>query len=830
MMFANGSAAMHSAESKIHPPPPEPGAAWDELHGPAGQIRPPWQPLMASFERLGRDELAVRVQNGRRILREHGVSRLSSGPDGEREVQWELDCIPLVVGAVEWRELEAGLVQRARLLNLILGDLFGVQHLVRDGLVPAALVYANPGYLRACQTVRVPLGNYLQLYAADLARGPEGRWRVLADRTQAPAGLGFALENRGVLSRVLPGPLHAIRPRSLSETLRLRREALRRLAPSGTDNPAIVLLTPGPLSESYFEHAYMARLSGFTLVEGGDLTVRDRRVFLKTLDGLRPVDVVLRGVTDTCCDPLALGGDSALGVPGLVEATRAGHVSVANALGSGLVESPALLPFLPGLATHLLGEELKLPSVATWWCGEAREEEYVEQRLDELFLRPAFSIAGPTAGPGTLTQESRAEWVSRLRERPHEFVGQEPIRLSRAPAWPKDSRPITLRVFVVFDGQDFFAVPGGLARLSEQDALASATLSLSSGCKDVWVLSDEAEGAAPPALVAAPTPALERLASDLPSRKAENFFWLGRYVERLEQLLRLCHAAMGQLADESANDRSAALSGLLDRLGLAAGPEASAAAPERLQQDLLAILYENTRNPGVRGLLKRIQNSSFSVRDRLSGDTWHILHRLNFDAEPHLGPLPLVQAGSVVNRLVLDLAVFSGMEMENMTRGHGWVFLDLGRRIERGVAISRLLEAALGGNGTRELLLEPLLEIADSVITYRRRYFAEPRLGGVLALLLLEPTNPRALAFQLKVLERHVANLPAGPNPEGVAQLQQRVAALAGQFASLEAEEFDTEAGAGATAERLAGLAADLGGLSDLLTLVYFSHTVPRVS
>jgi uncharacterized circularly permuted ATP-grasp superfamily protein/uncharacterized alpha-E superfamily protein len=821
---------MPPGETQFHGQPPQTGAAWDELHAASGETRPPWRPLMASLEALGRDELAVRVQSGRRILREHGVSCLASDPDGEREVQWELDCIPLVVGAVEWRDLEAGLVQRARLLNLILGDLFGVQHLVRDGFVPAPLIYANPGYLRACQTVRVPGGNYLHLYAADVARGQEGRWRVLADRAQAPAGFGFVLENRRVLSRVLPEVLHALRPRSLSDALRIRREALRRLSPSQTDNPAIVLLTPGPRNESYFEHAYLARLLGFTLVEGGDLTVRDRRVFLKTLDGLRPVDVILRAVTDAFCDPLALRGESALGVPGLVEAARAGHVSVVNALGSGLVESPAFLPFLPSLATHLLGEELKLPSVATWWCGQARELNHVEERLDELFLRPAFSTAGPLAGPGTLAKESRAQWVSRLRERPHDFVGQEPVRLSRAPAWPRDSRPITLRLFVVFDGQDFFAVPGGLARMVEQDALATAALALSGGCKDLWVLPDDTERPVPPALVAAPAPTLERLASDLPSRTAENFFWLGRYTERLEQLLRLCRSALGHLADESANGQSAAFADLLGRLGLAAPPPAGPAAPERLQKDLLAVVYENARNPGVRGLLKRIQASSFSVRDRLSGDTWYILNRLNSDAEQRPGPLPLVLAGSVLNTLVLDLAVFSGMEMENMTRGHGWVFLDLGRRIERGTAIARLVEAALRGSGTRELLLESLLEIADSVITYRRRYFAEPRVASVLDLLLLDPTNPRALAFQLRVLERHVANLPAGPNPEGVAQLQQRVAALAGKLDCFRAEEFDTEAGTAATAQRLAGLAADLSALSDQLTLVYFSHIVPRVS
>ncbi len=821
---------MTPLETKPPAPPPPTGAAWDELHAASGAIRPHWQSLLASLEALGRDELALRAENGRRILREHGVSCFSSEAGGEREAPWELDCVPLVIGAEEWRELEAGLVQRARLLNLILGDLFGVQRLVRDGFVPAPLLHANPGYLRACQAIRVPGGNYLPIYAADVARGPEGRWWVLADRTQAPAGFGFALENRSVLARVLPEVLHAVRPRSLSETLRISREALRRLAPAATDNPAIALLTPGPRHEAYFEHSYLARLLAFTLVEGGDLTVRDGRMFLKTLDGLRPVDVILRRVSDAYCDPLALRGESLLGVPGFVEAARAGRVSVANALGSGLVESPALLPFLSGLAAHLLGEELQLASVPTWWCGQVRERRYVEEHLDELFLRPAFLTAGPQVAPGGLSQESRADWVARLRERPHEFVGQAPVRLSRAPVGDGPSRPVTLRLFVVSNGQDYFTMPGGLARIFEPGVLATSTLSLNGGCKDVWVLSDATESAAPPGMVAAPAPALERLASDLPSRTAENLFWLGRYTERLEQLLRLCRSAVRRLAEESAHGSSAAFAELLAHLGLATSPKAGGAAPERLQRDILAVLGENDRGPGVRGLLKRIHASSFSVRDRLSADTWRILNRLNFDGEQRPGHLPLVVAGSMLNALVLDLAAFSGMEMENMTRGHGWVFLDLGRRLERGLAIARLLEAARRCIGTGDLLLEPLLEVADSVITYRRRYFAEPRLAGVLDLLVRDPTNPRGLAFQLALLERHLASLPTGPNPEGAALLQQRLAAAAGMLDCLPAEELDTGAGATATAERLASLAAELGSLSDLLTHVYFSHVVPRVS
>jgi uncharacterized circularly permuted ATP-grasp superfamily protein/uncharacterized alpha-E superfamily protein len=812
------------------PPPPDTGTAWDELRLASGALRPHWQALMASIEALGQDELATRVENSRRILREHGVSCFSSDGGREREVLWELDCIPFMVAAEEWRELEAGLVQRARLLNLILVDLFGVQRLVRDGLVPAPLIHANPGYLRACQAVRVPGGNYLQFYAADVARGPEGRWWVLSDHTQAPAGFGFMLENRSVLSRLLSEVVQAVRPRSLSEILPGYREALRRLAPASTDNPAIALLTPGPRNESYFEHADIARLLGFTLVEGGDLTVRDRRVLLKTLDGLRPVDVILRRVNDAFCDPLALRGESLLGVPGLVEATRAGHVSVANALGSGLVESPAFLPFLPGLATHLLGEELKLPSLATWWCGQPREWKHVAEHLDELFLRPAFSTSGPQADPGTLAGESRAEWLARLNRCPHEFVAQKQVRLSLAPTGNHRSRPVILRFFVVSNGRDYFAVPGGLARMIEPAALGTTTLALSGGNKDVWVLSDDSDRAVPPSFVGTPAPALERLASDLPSRTVENLFWLGRYTERLEQLLRLCRSAMGHLADDSANGRPEAFAELLARLGLTASPGAGGVAHGGLRQDLLAVLYEEARSPGVRDLLKRIHAASFDVRDRLSADTWRILNRLRFDAGPRPGHLPLVLAGSVLDTLVHDLAALSGMEMENMTRSHGWVFLDLGRRIERGIAVARLVEAVLRGSGRRELLLEPLLEITDSVMTYRRRYFTEPRFPGVLDLLLLDPTNPRAVAFQLAVLERYSVGLPSGPNPEGVAQLQQRLVALPAKLDAVRSTGFDAEADMAGTMELLAGFAVELGSLSELLTHVYFSQVVPRVS
>lgn len=771
----------------------------------------------------------MRGENSRRILAEHGVTCFVNRNGGGTDEPWQLDLMPLVTGGEAWRALEAGLMQRARLLNLFLGDLYGTQRLVRDGFVPAPLVFANPGYLRACQAIDVQGGAYLYVYAADLARSTDGQWWVVADRTQTPSGLGFALENRSILSRVLPEAMRAVQPRPISDTLRIRRDTLRRFAPPQADNPSIVLLTPGPRNEAYFEHAYPSRLLGLTLVEGDDLTVRDRRLFIKTLDGLRRADVVLRRVSDTFCDPLELRGDSLLGVPGLVEAVRAGHVSVGNALGTGLLESPAFMPFLPGLCRHLLDEELRLPSLATWWCGQAREQSYVREHLEELVVRPALSLMGTTFKPAELNAAQRSGLLEQLRLRPHEFVGQEQVRLSRAPVWTnhhRDMRPFVLRVFVLHDGTDFTVMAGGLARVVEDERLGSSALSLSGLSKDVWVLPDGEATGAPAHIVTTPQPALERAPSDLPSRTADNFYWLGRYTERLEQIVRVSRYVLRCLAEDASlasQGRLGPLERLLAKLGFVSQPAAAQASRETLQKEILLLLFHEGRTPGVRALLKRIHLAAFSLRDRLSADTWRILNRLEPDARQRPGRLPLVQAASTLHTLVLDLAALSGMEMENMTRGHGWVFLDLGRRLERSAFIARLMEGLLRSGADLDLLLEPALEIGASVMTHRRRYFTEPRLASTMEVLVQEPANPRSLAFQIVSLQNHATLLPTGANPDGVAVVQARASQLAAQLREL-------QEGAAGQADLLTKLADQLSGLSELLTQVYFSHVTPQMN
>jgi uncharacterized circularly permuted ATP-grasp superfamily protein/uncharacterized alpha-E superfamily protein len=809
--------------------------AYDEFFSEKGHPRAHWRALADSLERLGPHELAARSENSRRILREHGVSCFTTQNGRGIDEPWHLDLFPLIISSEEWRQIEAGLIQRARLLNLVLHDLHGVQRLVRDGFIPAPLIYANPGYHRACQATAAPTGGYLHTYAVDLARSPDGRWWVMADRTQTPPGIGFMLENRTVISRVLPEAIEAVRPRTLSESVRLRRETLRRLAPGDQENPTIVLLTPGPRNEAYFEHAYLARLLGFTLVEGEDLTVRDRRVFMKTLEGLREVDVILRRVADAFCDPLEMRSDSLLGVPGLVEATRAGCVAVINALGSSLLESPAFLPFLPGLSRHLLGEELQLPSVATWWCGQGHELSYVREHFQQLVLRPAFSLSGHALRPAEMSAVERAALLDQISSRAHEFVGQEEVRLSHAPVWSDhhvERRPFVMRLFVLFDRENYQVMPGGIARILYEPQLGSAAVPLSGLCKDVWVLpdADREEELAP--AIPVMTPALERTASDLPSRTADNFFWLGRYAERLENVVRAARCAVGRLSDDTAAgslERIRALGQMLTRLDMLQLAGDPASPREVLQEEVLAILHQEDRPFAVRDLLGRIHFAAFSVRYRLSADTWRILNRLEPDSRARPGRLPLVFAASMLNALVLDLAAFSGMEMENMTRGHGWVFLDLGRRIERAAGLAQLLRAVLDAGEQTERLLEPALEISDSVMTYRRRYFAEASVPGMLELLVLDVTNPRSLAFQLVRIGEHIRELPDGAHRDGVAALRHRIEKLSLKLRSFEVSGFETVPVA-ETADFLERIIIEMGGISELLTQVFFSHVTPQVN
>ncbi len=803
---------------------------YDESLTAEGQLREHWEPLGRTLNKLGAEEIGLRAENARRIIREHGITyNVYSDPQG-MDRPWELDLLPLLISAAEWRTIERGLIQRATLLNLVLADLFGPQELLRTGALPPALVLGNPSFLRPCHGVKVPRNIYLHLHAADLARSPTGQWWVLADRTQAPSGTGYALENRIVSSRVLPEEYREAQVHRLAPFFSTQRESLRSLAPS-VDSPHIVLLTPGPHNETYFEHAYLARYLGFTLVEGGDLTVRENRVYLKTLEGLQKVDVILRRVDDTFCDPLELRGDSFLGVSGLIQSARAGNVVIANALGATLVESPAFLAFLPNLCKLLLGEELLLPSVATWWCGQAKEQKYVLEHLDDIVVKPAFArvLQLPFFG-GRLSRSDREKLVADIQRQPFAYVGQERVAFSTAPAWINDKlepRGIAIRFYSTATGDTYSIMPGGLARISGHAGDPVLSMQSGGGSKDTWVLSD-----APVEHVSLLTPSgqpkiANRISTELPSRVADNLYWLGRYGERLEATLRLLRCVLGRLGGESSPESAVELNSLTEMLALTERVPrhlAGRVPAAEVEQEVLQLVYNPQRLGGVRELVLRLRQIASMVRDRLSADTWRILNQLQTDSKTRAGRLPLVNALSVCNTLIADLAAFSGMEMENMTRGHGWRFLDTGRRLERAYNLVDLLRAALAASQVNSAL-PALLEIADSTITYRRRYFSEPRLSSVLDLLLADPGNPRALTFQINALRDHARALPKSQEAASTDILFQRINALSSKAGEVLLVELETS-----QAEKIKALlvavASDLTALSDDVTEQYFCHTI----
>jgi uncharacterized circularly permuted ATP-grasp superfamily protein/uncharacterized alpha-E superfamily protein len=752
-----------------------PKGVYDEVFVDDRTMRPHWQQFMEMIERLGARELTRRWEQADRLIRENGMTYNAYGEPDDVARPWNLDVLPLMIDAEQWRELSAGLVQRARLLNEILLDIYGPQRLLTDGLLPADLIFSHPGFMRPVHGQRLRDHCFLHFYAVDLARAPDGQWWVMGDRTDAPLGVGYALENRIVVSRMFPEVIRRCNVERLAPFFITLRDTLRRLASEHRENPRIVLLSQGPTNPNYFEDAYLARYLGYTLAEGGDLAVRDDRVFLKTLGGLLPVDVIFRRLGDQNCDPLELRGDPALGVPGLLQAVRSGHVAIANALGSSLVESSALMPYLPGLCRQLLGEELLLPSVATWWCGDSGACNYVLSDLDRLTIRSAYRVDRREPVPAEqLRTQAHDELARQVLQSPSSFVGREEVIRSSAPVWGQRAAPqpmrVALRAFIVASGKSFVALPGGLVRVSPVPSQLDYSILAGLGSKDVWVQGDE-----PVREVSLLSPAsqpmeLRRGSAELPSRVADNVFWLGRRIERAEGVARLLRAVLSRLSGESYGESLPEVPTLLYCLA-AQGQIEPGFAVEGMKEQLPSVehvLPEAVLNEehadSLRSIISSLYRNASLVRDRISLDSWRIIHHVEgqfeaLAAQPHSRPSDLL---NLLNRVIIDLAALDGLVVESMTRAQAWRFWDLGRRVERALYTITLIRSTLakGGDSGEGAVLEGVLEVADSIMTYRSRYLANVQLPLVLDLLLTDETNPRSVGFQLAAIADHVENLP----------------------------------------------------------------------
>ncbi|HUF74598.1 MAG TPA: circularly permuted type 2 ATP-grasp protein [Gammaproteobacteria bacterium] len=769
---------------------------------------------------------------------------------GRAHRPWPLDFFPFVISPAEWQLLEKGLAQRARLLNEMLVDVYGDRRVLNEGRLPAGALFGTPQFLRPCSRIELRDNHHVHFVAFDVGRSPDGRWWVLSDRTEAPSGAGYALENRIVTSRSFPDLFDEHNVQRHAGFFRAFSDHFLSLA--ARDEPLAVFLSRGPHKHTYFEHSYLARYLGFPVVEGSDLAVRDDRLFLKTVEGLRPVDLVMRTVRSEMCDPLELRADSTYGVPGLLQAARAGNVVVGNSLGSGVVESAAFSSFLPVLCQFYLGEKLTLPSVATWWCGQAEPRDYVLDNLDKLVVRQISTTRSLLAQgqdgrvPGNGKGSDRDRLVEQLRFTGHDFIAQETVTLSTAPVWRGDGTlcpvPTVLRLFVAVTDDGYRVLPGGLARASIDAVPHTAWLAADDISKDVWVLADQPVDDYVTLADRLDPNHLRRSRANLPSRAADSLFWLGRYIERADAALRLLRSLVMRLGGEMASSRHLVtperiISLLIAQRHLAPrrGRRAIDEGRDGVKRELWAVIFDPESRDGLATVLNHVRRNAEAVRERLSVDAYRALTELTELPRKRVRTLQpdIEEALSLLNRSIQHVAAFGGLVLENMTRNFGWRFLDMGRRLERvRTTTQSIRHLTVRGDPEEDGSLELLLELADITMTYLSRYHSRPHLPQLADLLLADESNPRSVVFQLKAVSDHLEHLARPQEGEVLGRDQQIAIRLISDLRLADAFALAETVGRFGARTHLHRLCRQLDQgiteMSDYVSHRYFSHTEAR--
>ena len=783
------------------PVPPPIAASTLDAHLAQTELTADWRAMWDALSAQSRflpAHLDQRWQDLQRRVRDDEVSyNVYTAPTLQRE--WDMELLPVLIGPGAWQQLERGLLQRVRVLNALLADLYGDRKLLRSGLLPPALVQGHPDYLQCMYRVLPPHGTFLHVAAFDVVHGPDGQWHVLSQRLQAPSGLGYLLGNRQASLQQLPQAFDSLHVRRLSDTYRVLVDGLRAHCAEGAD-ARIALLTPGPYNETYFEHAYLARRLGITLVEGADLTVRDQRLFLKTIHGLSPVHALIKRLDDQYLDPLELRPDSQLGVPGLLQAMRAGNVLVANWPGTGFMESSAILGFLPALAEHLLGEQLVLPAAPTWWCGEAAVRAQALAMLDDCVIKPTY----PPPYPGTaareyfdpvltrwLSPQARADWAARIVAHGDDYTVQAHVPGSHQPVWRQGegggalaTRPVVVRLFAVSSGPgEWQVLPGGMARLP-QDTQSLSTMRLGGTSADVWVLRGAAANgpAAQPARISPPVqptgmpltePDVARRTRAITSRVAENLFWMGRYTERADNLARLALLVLD--TQHSDSQTSVPLMDWLTRscLALELVDDSSPQGPGDLAAALHASLPPGSAVANVGNTLAALRNAASKVRHHMGRDHWRAIRSIERDfAQACEAGGDLRWALQQVRERMVGIV---GAQLDHMTRDDGWRILTLGRHTERLGFFSQVLAQAFYANAVHDVDgHEAVLTLFDSNISFHALYQQSLNTASLLDLLVLSTENPRSLAYVTTSMRKVLAQLRRQA-PENAADLAQDI-------------------------------------------------------
>ncbi|HEY4965541.1 MAG TPA: circularly permuted type 2 ATP-grasp protein [Puia sp.] len=767
--------------------------SYGELVGKDGNIRPHWETFFKSYAELGEEEMNSRDNDTLRLLKENGVTYNIYGDPNGLNRPWKLDNIPFLLSREDWMSIESGLSQRAQLLNLILEDIYGERHLIRRGIIPMELIYNHAGFLRPCNGIRQPGKKQLIVYAADIAKSTEGKIWVVNDRTQAPSGSGYALENRTTMTRVIPELFNGLKVRHLSPYFNALRTGLNEIAPHDNLNPRIVILTPGSNNETYFEHSYLSSYLGFTLVQGNDLIVKDNFVWLKTMGGLERVDVILRRVDDIYCDPLELKADSQLGIPGLLQCVRSGNVSLANPLGCSILENPGLMPFLQQISQYFLHEDLILPTIATWWCGQPRELQYVLDNLQSLVVKKIHrNPTGSSSIDGSSLSTAELQVCkSQIRANPSLYVGQEKVEMSLNPSLISGKivpQKVLFRTFLVSNQDEYIAMAGGLVRSSADTGNFLISSQTGGFSKDAWIISPE-----PGRVVTVLQETTEGLAESyhdmLPSHAAENLFWVGRYTERILGNARFMRTVMQFLAEGNKliteNNRQT------ERNLLEAFTRYSYTLPgftgeevEELFADpwkvLKDVLFNERRPGGIKFNFLQFHKAIHEVRDHWSTDTWRVIRRMEEGLQngiplTHQGHLQMIHA---LDDLITSVVAFIGLNRESISREQGWIMLDVGRKIEQSLLVISMLRTTLIKKHNEQVeynLQQSVLMSNEGLVNYRYKYRRPLQNLLVIDLLIFDPNNPRSLTYQVVRLNAYLQNLPKTGGGQAVPEYERLI-------------------------------------------------------
>ncbi len=813
-----------------------PAGAYDEFRAVTGEIRPHWQRVLNSFQKGGPQNLTDRWHIANRMLQENGVNFTGTDRDTEKRRPWKLDVMPLVFSAEGWATLRAGVTQRARLIDAIVQDLYSQQTILKQGLLPPELVYRNPEFQRSFYNLPVP-NSPLLLYGCELARSVTGQWWVMADRASAPAGISYAVENRIVLSKTFPKFLHASQIHRLAPFFVQMQETLQQYSPQRKANPSIVIMTAGPEHPYYYEDIFLARYLGYPLVEADDLTIRRNQVWIKTLRGLMPVDVILRRMPDHRVDPLEICNYSPNGIAGLLQVMRHKGVVVANGPESGLLDSPAYMPFLPKLCQHFLNEDLKLPSIATWWCGQPEPLAYTMQHFEDLVIKPAFAHSGgEELIVSDLKEEKKQQLKQRVQAQPGAYIAQEKIVRSTSPCWIDNefrAGHMALRTFAVRQGSDYTLMDGGLVRVETTSKPMPLSISAGEFSKDVWVCS---EVPVPPVSLLGKlqeSPSLQRSTSKLPSRVADNLFWFGRYLERLEFSGRMIRKVTERLMSESANqpvNDVAPLIGCLAEQGII---EESFAIkdffPSRSEMEKLwpKMLWRQDDHSRFDGLCSMVSQIAAIIRDRMTEDFWRSISQIDSKVGPtYAGDLSELLRS--INVLMLHISATTGQITDGLVHGPTRQFILIGRYLERARQLTFILKTFLEHVSERETLpIVTLLDVCNSLMTYRYRYRANFAILPAFDLLVTDSSNPHALIFQFQELHKLVSELPGKQRRPFISPELDLIRRILFELQSVlptDAQNLTWQRFRQPLEKIFENLDAQTKQISDLLTQTYFHH------